>query len=316
MQQLLARARWDADGVRDDVRGYVTEHFGDPDAVLVVDETGDLKKGTATAGVQRQYTGTAGRIENAQVAVFLAYAAPAGHALIDRELYLPRSWTDDPDRCRAAGIRDDIGFATKPELARRMIGRAVRAGVPFAWFTADEVYGGNGKLRAWLEGRRIALRAGRLRRPPDARRRWAHHPRRRARRQAARDGPGSGCPPGTAPKATATTTGPGSHRHPAPGGRWLLIRRNRRTRELAFYRCWSPRPVTLRRAGRRRRAAVGHRGRPPLVPVKLRCFLMAVFLVSRRVPVPVLAVPSGRGCRSRAGVPCARVAGASARRRR
>ena len=96
----------DADGVRDDVRSYVIEQLGGPDAVLVVDQTGDLKKGTATAGVQRQYTGTAGRIENAQVAVYLGYAAPAGYALIDRELYLPRSWTGDPARCRAAGIPD------------------------------------------------------------------------------------------------------------------------------------------------------------------------------------------------------------------
>ena len=105
MQHLLAAARWDADAVRDDVRAYVVEHLGSADAVLVVDETGDLKKGTASAGVQRQYTGTAGRTENAQVAVYLAYAAPAGAAFIDRALYLPRSWTGDPARCRAAGGR-------------------------------------------------------------------------------------------------------------------------------------------------------------------------------------------------------------------
>jgi SRSO17 transposase len=104
MQHLLGRACWDADGVRDDLRGYVTGHLGDQGAVLVAGETGDLKKGTATAGVQRQYTGTAGRTENAQVAVYLAYAAPAGHALIDRELYLPQSWASDPGRCRVAGI--------------------------------------------------------------------------------------------------------------------------------------------------------------------------------------------------------------------
>jgi len=112
---MLARARWDADGVRDDVRSYVIEHLGDPGAVLVVDETGDLKKGTGTAGVQRQYTGTAGRIENAQVAVYLGYAAPRGHTLIDRELCLPRSWTDDPGRCQAVGIPEDTAFATKPQ---------------------------------------------------------------------------------------------------------------------------------------------------------------------------------------------------------
>ena len=128
MQYLLSRARWNADGVRDDLRSFVVERLGDPDAVLVADETGDLKKGTATAGVQRQYTGAAGRIENAQVAVYLGYAAPAGHALIDRELYLPRSWAGDPDRCHAAGIPDDTAFATKPQLARRMIERAIAAG--------------------------------------------------------------------------------------------------------------------------------------------------------------------------------------------
>src|SRR5207253_3350155 len=111
--------------VRDDVRDYVIEHLGDPGAVLVVDETGDVKKGTATAGVQRQYTGTAGKIENAQVAVYLTYAAPGGHALIDRELYLPESWVSDPERCRAAGIPAGTAFATKPELALRMITRAL-----------------------------------------------------------------------------------------------------------------------------------------------------------------------------------------------
>jgi SRSO17 transposase len=152
MQHLLARARWDADGVRDDVRGFVVEHLGDPDAVLVADETGDLKKGTATAGVQRQYTGTAGRIENAQVAVYLGYASPAGHALIDRELYLPKSWTADPARCQAAGIPGGTQFATKPELAWRMIERAISARVPFAWFAADEAYG---KLRTRLEDRQV-----------------------------------------------------------------------------------------------------------------------------------------------------------------
>jgi SRSO17 transposase len=133
MQHLLARARWDAGGVRDDVRDFVTGHLGDPGAVLVADETGDLKKGTLTAGVQRQYTGTAGRIENAQVAVYLGYAAPRGHALIDRELYLPKSWTADPGRCAGAGIPEDTVFATKPQLAQQMIERAAAAAVPFSW---------------------------------------------------------------------------------------------------------------------------------------------------------------------------------------
>jgi SRSO17 transposase len=141
MQHLLSRAAWDADGIRDDLRGYVTEHLGGPDAMLVVDETGDVKKGTATAGVQRQYTGTAGKVENAQVAVYLTYSTPAGHALIDRELYLPESWTGDPGRCAAAGIPEGTAFATKPELALRMVGRALDAGTPAGWVTGDEVYG-------------------------------------------------------------------------------------------------------------------------------------------------------------------------------
>ena len=155
MQHLLAGARWDADGVRDDVRGYVVEHMGDPGAVLVADETGDLKKGTCTAGVQRQYSGTAGRIENCQVAVYLTYASRAGHALIDRELYLPRSWTGDPSRCRAAGVPDGTAFTTKPGLARRMIARALDAGTPASWVAGDEVYGADPGLRGDLEDRRV-----------------------------------------------------------------------------------------------------------------------------------------------------------------
>lgn len=129
MQHLLSRASWDADRVRDDIREFVVEHLGHRDAVLVVDETGDLKKGTASVGVQRQYTGTAGRIENSQVAVYLVYSTPVGHAAVDRRLYIPRSWTQDPDRCRAAGIPDGTGFATKPALATEMIAQALDADV-------------------------------------------------------------------------------------------------------------------------------------------------------------------------------------------
>ena len=155
MQHLLARAVWDEDAVRDDIRDYLVEHLGDPGAVLVVDETGDLKKGTATVGVQRQYTGTAGRVENAQVAVYLVYASPAGHGVIDRELYVPKSWTTDRDRLGAAGVPDRVGFATKPALARRMLVRALDAGVPASWVTGDEVYGADPGLRAELEARGI-----------------------------------------------------------------------------------------------------------------------------------------------------------------
>jgi SRSO17 transposase len=151
MQRLLNGAGWDADGVRDDLRDYVVEHLGDPDAVLVLDETGFVKKGTRSAGVARQYTGTAGRIENAQVGVFLAYGTPAGVALIDRDLYLPKSWTDDRARCQAAGIGDQGQFRTKPQLGQVMLERAVAARVPFGWVTGDTVYGGDRRLRVWLE---------------------------------------------------------------------------------------------------------------------------------------------------------------------
>ena len=142
LQHLLGRASWDADAVRDDLRDYVVDAFGDPGAILVVDETGDVKKGTHSVGVQRQYSGTAGRVENSQVAVYLTYAAPRGHALIDRALYLPKSWTEDSDRCNQAGIpQQDRGFATKPGLATALIDRAVEANVPAAWVAGDEVYG-------------------------------------------------------------------------------------------------------------------------------------------------------------------------------
>jgi SRSO17 transposase len=153
MQRLLNFYRWDADAVRDDLCGYVLSNLGDPAGVVVADETGFLKKGTMSAGVQRQYSGTAGRIENCQLGVFLTYMSPAGRALIDRELYLPTTWTDDRNRCAGAGIGQDVKFATKPELARRMLERLLarhgRAAVP--WFTADEAYGDNPGLRSWLD---------------------------------------------------------------------------------------------------------------------------------------------------------------------
>ena len=155
MQRLLNRATWDDDGVRDDVRAYVVRHLGSAGGVLVIDETGFLKKGIKSAGVQRQYSGTAGRVENCQLGVFCAYASGKGRALIDRELYLPKSWIADRDRCREAGIPADVEFATKTELARTMLGRALDAGVPAAWVTADEAYGKDHQFRTWLEARRI-----------------------------------------------------------------------------------------------------------------------------------------------------------------
>ena len=156
MQRLLNQADWDADAVRDEVRSFVLEHLADDHGVLIVDETGFVKKGVRSAGVQRQYTGTTGKIDNCQLGVFLAYASAAGRALIDRELYLPTSWTEDPDRRADARIDDAVGFATKPALAKAMLERAVAAGVPFRWVTGDEAYGDNPALRAWLTDRRLA----------------------------------------------------------------------------------------------------------------------------------------------------------------
>jgi SRSO17 transposase len=156
LQDFLQSPAWNPDLVRDDVRGYVIEHLGEPDGVLIADETGFLKKGIRSAGVQRQYSGTAGRTENCQIGTFLCYASGKGRALIDRELYVPVSWTGDRDRCRAAAIPDEVEFATKPVQARMMLARAIAAGVPFSWFTADEAYGQNPGLRTWLEEQDVA----------------------------------------------------------------------------------------------------------------------------------------------------------------
>jgi len=232
-----------------------------PARVLVVDETGDVKKGTATAGVQRQYTGTAGRTENAQVAVYLAYVAPAGHALMDRELYLPKSWTADPGRCQAAGIPAGTGFATKPALARRMLARTLDAGVPAGWVAGDEVYGADPGLRSDLEKRQTSYvlavacrhtfstglrtcRADELARrlPKSAWQRYSAGPGAKGHRYY---------------DWAWVATGPGR-----PGYHWLLIRRNRTTRDLAYYRCYSPRHASLatlvKVAGSRWAIEVGH----------------------------------------------------------
>ena len=261
LQHLLRKAKWDTDGVRDDLRRYVVERLGEVDAVLVVDETGDLKKGAHTVGVQRQYTGTAGRIENALVAVYRTYASTAGHALIDRELYLPRVWADDPDRREQAGVPATVKFATKPALATEMITRALDAGVTARWVAGDEVYGADPKLRKTLEDRGVGYvlavacshpvrtGVGKIRADELA----ARLPRNAWQRLSA--GNGSKGPrfydwawisiepePGAVPSGTL-------------GQRWLLIRRNNATGELAYYRCWSPAPVPLRElvrvAGRR-----------------------------------------------------------------
>jgi len=154
-QRLLGRARWNADEVRDDLQHYVAEHLGDPDGVLIIDETGFLKKGNKSAGVSRQYSGTAGRIENSQIGVFMAYCSNRGHALVDRELYLPKCWPEDRQRCAEAGIPEEAKFATKPVLARQMLRRAFEAGFSVSWVTADEVYGRDSKFRELLVNKGI-----------------------------------------------------------------------------------------------------------------------------------------------------------------
>jgi len=248
LQHLLARARWDADAVRDDLRSYVVEAFGEPDSVLVIDETGDLKKGEQSVGVQRQYTGTAGRIENAQVAVYLTtYAARRGHAFIDRALYLPRSWTEDADRCRTGGVPDGVEFATKPALATAMITRAVQAGVPAAWVAGDEVYGADPQLRKAIRehglgyvlqvaaNRRVPTHAGPIRvdelaaTVPDTA--WQRYSCGRGSK-------------GPRYYEWAWIALRPEHDEQHGGEHSLLIRRNT-DGELAYLRCYSPRPVPL-----------------------------------------------------------------------
>ena len=261
LQHLLRKAKWDTDGVRDDLRRYVVERLGTIDAVLVVDETGDLKKGAHTVGVQRQYTGTAGRIENAQVAVYLTYASAAGHALIDRELYLPRVWADDTGRSERAGVPARVKFATKPALATEMITRALDAGVAARWIAGDEVYGADPKLRKSLEDRgvgyvlavacnhQVRTGVGRVR----ADELTASLPRKAWQRLSA--GAGSKGPRFYDWAWISIEPEPEAMPSDAQGQRWLLIRRNNATGELAYYRCWSPAPVPLRElvrvAGRR-----------------------------------------------------------------
>ena len=155
-QHLLRRALWEPDAVRDELRTYVVQHLGDPHGVLVIEETDFLKKGQHSVGVARQYSPPAGRMENCQVGVFLGYASRLGHALLDRELYLPKTWTDDPSRRRQAGIPADRRFAIKPQLAQQMLQQALAAGVPAKWVTNDSVYGDDRRLRAWLEAQPLA----------------------------------------------------------------------------------------------------------------------------------------------------------------
>jgi SRSO17 transposase len=249
MQSLLGRSRWQAEGLRDAVRDYVVQALGDPGGVLIVDETGFVKKGAHSVGVARQYSGTAGRIENAQVGVFLAYASRFGQALIDRRLYLPAAWANDQDRRAKAQVPNEVAFATKPQMACELIARALDAGVPCAFVLADALYGSDSRLRRMLEGRGqpyvLAVRSNQCLRY------WT---------QAGFEQ--------TDPASLADALDEGAWGvHAAGEGskglrlydwariplscdprfeRWILIRRNRRDpAERAYYFCFAPKGVTL-----------------------------------------------------------------------
>jgi SRSO17 transposase len=248
MQRLLATAAWNPDLVRDDLRGWVVEHLGDPAGVLVVDETGFLKKGRTSVGVQRQYSGTAGKVDNCQLGVFLAYASGKGRAFIDRELYLPKAWTEDPARCRAALVPEQVGFRTKPQLAQLLLARALAAEVPASWVTADEAYGGDPALRRFLEGHGLsyvlAVKCTEPLWPADGSV-WA------PASQLAAQVPAEQwvtCSAGYGAKGRrfydwtritlVTPLGAGAER-------WLLVRRSRSDGELAFYLCFAPAGIPL-----------------------------------------------------------------------
>ncbi len=250
VQRLLRTARWDADAVRDDLRSYVVEHLGDPAGVLVVDETGFLKKGRKSVGVQRQYSGTAGRIENCQIGVFLAYVSPTGRAFLDRELYLPKEWAQDADRRSEAGVPEAVAFHTKPQLAQAMLERAFAA-VPAAWVTGDEVYGNDGQFRRWLEAQQRAYVLAVARSHPlwatrggvpqqvRADERIAELPSEAWHRLAV--GAGS-----KGPRVYDWACGRLPYETAEGWAQWLLIRRSvTAPEELAFYRVFAPATTTV-----------------------------------------------------------------------
>ena len=251
VQRLLYNYRWEADLVRDDLRDYVVEHLGEADGVVVVDETGFLKKGDKSVGVQRQYSGTAGRIENCQVGVFLAYASAKGRTLLDREVYLPQVWSDDWERRREAGVPEDVCFRTKPQLAQLMLRRALESGVPFAWFTGDEVYGSDRKLRLWLEREEIphvmAIKSNE--------KLWARTDKGPLQERADRLASGVEesawvrCSAGNGAKGPRVYDWAAVEIRPLrePGkGHWLLARRSlAKPGELAYYVCFGPAETAL-----------------------------------------------------------------------
>jgi SRSO17 transposase len=257
-QRLLNAARWDADAVRDDLRRYVVEHLGDEKSgVLIVDETGFLKKGEKSVGVARQYTGTAGKKENCQVGVFLAYASKKGAAFIDRALYLPREWADEPARREEAQVPEEVGFSTKGELAKRMLRRAFEAEVPARWVVADTVYGTARGLRGWLEEQRRSYVLA----VPETRGVY-HAGRQRQARALANE-----LPQEAWVRASAGAGSKGERLYdwacvslPDPdaqeAGRWLLLRRKiDDPSELAYYLAYGPKGTPadelIRIAGRR-----------------------------------------------------------------
>jgi SRSO17 transposase len=259
MQRLLAAARWDADAVRDDLRAYVVEYLADDQAVLIVDETGFLKKGTKSVGVQRQYSGTAGKIANSQIGTFLAYASSKGHAFIDRDLYLPRTWVDDPQRRVEAGVPATVVYRSKTDLALGMLTRAFDAGVTARWVIADALYGSDSALRRWLEERQqgyvLALRSNvylwdpeTFDRVPVATRVARLKPRVWKRRSAGDGAKG--------PRTYEWACLPLERQVPTGWGFWLLARRSvTDPSEIAYYFVFGPATTTFEEmiavAGRR-----------------------------------------------------------------
>lgn len=247
VQHLLNDARWDPHAVREDLREYVVEHLGDEaSGVLIVDETGFLKKGEKSVGVARQYTGTAGKRENCQVGVFLCYASEEGAAFIDRALYLPEEWTDDPRRLSEAGVPEGVGFATKGKLAKAMLNRAFEADVPAQWIVADTVYGMTRGLRGWLEkrGRSYVLAI-------TSSKSVYHEGRHRRVRTVAKSLPQEAWMRASAGKGTkgerlydwACVALPesGMYREGLRAGRWLLMRRSiAKSEKIAYYLCYGP----------------------------------------------------------------------------
>jgi SRSO17 transposase len=246
IQSLLGRSSWSADALRERVRAYVKEALGDAAGVLVVDETGFLKKGTRSVGVGRQYSGTAGRIENCQIGVFACYASRWGQALIDRALYLPRDWAEDPERRQRAHVPDELSFRTKPAIAGEMIARSLDAGLPCAWVLADAVYGSDRRLRRLLEARGqpyvLAVRSNHTLRFLEDWQLIQTDPAQLASELAEDDWqPLSAGEGSKGPRLYEWARIPLSWEREDGFERWLLLRRHRRDRQaLAYYFAYAP----------------------------------------------------------------------------